>query len=278
MLAIFKKRNSPASDRAEQSGTVQIRCQACKDAGGNCERLLIFQSWDSMSFDFSNSAVIAFSQAQKTTSSHQRMFCGVDGIYCTFIGSLHNLSGLIKQYGLSKSTNEAMFVIEAYRTLRDRSPYPADQVLKELDGSYGFVIYDSTVGTAFVSLSADDGVKLYWVVAADGSVVICDNKSVVKGGCAKSYAPFPAGCMFSQRGRVEELRASDEEDEGHGRGSTVKGFSVDLASRLIHSLRLTACQELGALLTGSRGARRADWLSLIVLKSLVLYMMFNQSI
>uniref|UniRef100_A0A7N0VAB8 DUF3700 domain-containing protein n=1 Tax=Kalanchoe fedtschenkoi TaxID=63787 RepID=A0A7N0VAB8_KALFE len=88
----------------------------------------------------------------KTISSRQRMFCGVDGIYCVFIGNLNNLSSLIRQYGLSKNTNEAMLVIEAYRTLRDRSPYPADQVLKDLDGSFGFVIYDSTAGTAFVSV------------------------------------------------------------------------------------------------------------------------------
>ncbi|CAM8898810.1 hypothetical protein QQ045_032423 [Rhodiola kirilowii] len=237
MLAIFKKGtvqpptelNSPAPFK---SGVKPAKMpeEIVKDFSSS-------NPGNSMSFDFSNSAVIAFSQAQKTTSSHQRMFCGVDGIYCTFIGSLHNLSGLIKQYGLSKSTNEAMFVIEAYRTLRDRSPYPADQVLKELDGSYGFVIYDSTVGTAFVSLSADDGVKLYWGVAADGSVVICDNKSVVKGGCAKSYAPFPAGCMFHSVGGLKsfehptkKMKAMPRVDsEGFLCGSS---FKVDTFSKI----------------------------------------------
>lgn len=69
-----------------------------------------------------------------------------------FIGSLNNLSKLIKQYGLSKGTNDAMFIIEAYRTLRDRGPYPADQVLKELEGSFGFVIYDRKDGTVFAAL------------------------------------------------------------------------------------------------------------------------------
>jgi Aluminium induced protein len=60
-----------------------------------------------------------------------------------FIGRLDNLSSLIRQYGLSgKSTNEAMLVIEAYRTLRDRGPYPADQVVKDLSGSYAFVVFD----------------------------------------------------------------------------------------------------------------------------------------
>ena len=81
-----------------------------------------------------------------------RQFCGLDDIYCLFLGSLNNLWSLLKQYGLSKGTNEAMFVIEAYKTLRDRGPYPADQVLKDLDGSFAFVVYDSKVGTVFAAL------------------------------------------------------------------------------------------------------------------------------
>lgn len=73
------------------------------------------------------------------------------------MGSLNNLSNLNKQYGLSKGSkgsNEAMFVIEAYRTLRDRGPYPAHQVLKDLDGNFGFVVYDSKAGTIFAALAS----------------------------------------------------------------------------------------------------------------------------
>ena len=81
-----------------------------------------------------------------------RLFCGLDDIYCLFLGSLNNLCSLIRQYGLSKGTNEAMFLIEAYRTLRDRCPYPADQVMKDLDGSFAFVVYDSKAGTVFAAL------------------------------------------------------------------------------------------------------------------------------
>lgn len=86
----------------------------------------------------------------KKKMSH-RWFCGLDNIYCAFLGSLNNLSKLNKQYGLSKGTNDALFIIEAYRTLRDRGPYPADQVLKELDGSFGFVLYDNKNGTVFAA-------------------------------------------------------------------------------------------------------------------------------
>jgi len=80
-----------------------------------------------------------------------RLFSGLDDIYCVFLGGLDNLSKVNKQYGLSKGTNEAMFITEAYRTLRDRGPYPADQVLVELEGSFGFVIYDNKHGTVFVA-------------------------------------------------------------------------------------------------------------------------------
>lgn len=69
-----------------------------------------------------------------------------------FVGGLDNLCSLIRQYGMSKNTNEALLVIEAYRTLRDRGPYPADQVLKDLCGSFAFVLYDSKAGTVFAAL------------------------------------------------------------------------------------------------------------------------------
>ena len=40
---------------------------------------------------------------------------------------------------------------------------------------------------------ANEGVSLYWGIAADGSVVISENWEVIKASCAKSYAQFPAG-------------------------------------------------------------------------------------
>jgi len=149
---------------------------------------------------FGHAAVLAFVRPFTPNPFQQLLFSGYDDIYCLFKGRLDNLCGLIKEYGLSKSANEAQLVIEAYRTLRDRGPYPADQVIKNLEGRFGFVVYDSKTGTVFTALGSDGGEKLYWGIAGDGSVVISDDLEVIKAGCAKSFAPFPAGFIFHSEG------------------------------------------------------------------------------
>ncbi|XP_027342094.1 stem-specific protein TSJT1-like [Abrus precatorius] len=199
MLAIFHKTfahppeelNSPASYKGSKKPKVPE--ETLKD-------FLSHHPHNTCSMSFGNAAVLAYVRPDQPFSLHQRLFCGIDDIYCLFLGSLNNLSILNKQYGLSKGTDEAMFVIEAYKTLRDRGPYPADQVVKELDGRFAFVVYDSKVGSVFAALGSDGGVKLYWGIAADGSVVISDDLEVIKEGCAKSFAPFPTGCMFHSEG------------------------------------------------------------------------------
>lgn len=40
---------------------------------------------------------------------------------------------------------------------------------------------------------SDGAESLYWGIAADGSVVMSDDLKIIKQGCAKSFAPFPAG-------------------------------------------------------------------------------------
>ncbi|CAI8593094.1 unnamed protein product [Vicia faba] len=199
MLAIFHKAfahppeelNSPASYKGSKKPKLPEE---------TLREFLSHHPHNTCSMSFGEASVLAYVRPDNPFSVHQRLFCGVDDIYCLFLGSLNNLSVLNKQYGLSKGTDEAMFVIEAYKTLRDRGPYPADQVVKELDGSFAFVVYDSKIGTVFAALGSDGGVKLYWGIAADGSVVISDDLDVVKEGCAKSFAPFPTGCMFHSEG------------------------------------------------------------------------------
>lgn len=192
---------------------------------------------NTFSMSFGTAAALAYVSPDRSYPTHQRLFGGFDDIYCLFMGSLNNLCTLNRQYGLSKGSNEAMLVIEAYRTLRDRGPYPADQVVKDLEGSFAFVVYDSKAGTVFTALGSDGGVKLFWGVAADGSVVISDDLGVIKAGCAKSFAPFPTGCMFHSDGGLmsfehpmNKMKAMPRIDsEGVMCGAN---FKVDVYSRI----------------------------------------------
>jgi hypothetical protein len=235
MLAVFKngvvdppqELNSPASQKVVNKPKIP---------GEIFHDFFSSHSGNAFSMGFVDNAMMAYAPPQPSHTAPQRMFCGLNDIYCIFLGSLHNLNHLNKQYGLTKA-NEAMFVIEAYRTLRDRGPYPAHQVLKDLEGSFGFVIYDNKAGNAFVALGADETVKLFWGIAADGSVMISDNEDHIKACCAKSFAPFPSGCMYhSERGLasfehpMKKMKAMPRVDsEGVMCGAN---FKVDLYSKV----------------------------------------------
>ena len=73
----------------------------------------------------------------------------MDDIFCLFQGHIENVAQLKQQYGLNKAANEVIIVIEAYRTLRDRGPYPADQVVRDIQGKFVFVLFDSSSKAAF---------------------------------------------------------------------------------------------------------------------------------
>ncbi|KAI7731690.1 hypothetical protein M8C21_022443 [Ambrosia artemisiifolia] len=227
MLAIFHKAFAhPVPEQLKSPSTHH----SSKLPQHTLEAFLSMHPTNTSSITINNKAVLAYVKPD-------RPYSVFDDIYCLFLGSLNNLCMQNKQYGLSKNTNEAMFVIEAYRTLRDRGPYPADQVVKDLEGSFAFVVYDSKAGTVFTALGSDGGVKLYWGIAADGSVVICDDLEVIKAGCAKSFAPFPKGCMFHSEGGLmsfehpmNKLKAMPRVDsEGVMCGAN---FKVDTYSRV----------------------------------------------
>ncbi|XP_051136126.1 stem-specific protein TSJT1 [Andrographis paniculata] len=191
MLAVFK--NGVVSPPNELHSPVSSQGPGTKTPEETLKAFLASNPSNGFSLGFPNKALLAY-------ASNQRLFCSVNDVYCIFLGSLNNLCGLNKQYGLSKGANEAMFVIEAYCTLRDRGPFPAHQVLKELEGSFGFVLYDNKAGAVFAAVGADSAVSLHWGVASDGSVLISDDVDIVKASCGKSFAPFPAGCMYHSEG------------------------------------------------------------------------------
>lgn len=134
-----------------------------------------------------------------------RSFGVVDDIFCIFEGILDNVAVLRQRYGLNKSANEVAIIIEAYRTLRDRGPYRADEVVRDLSGKFAFVLYDSTSQALFTATDADGSVPFFWGTAADDYLVLSDEPNVLKEGCGKSFAPFPRGCYFSTSGGLQSF-------------------------------------------------------------------------
>ncbi|KAJ6841116.1 stem-specific protein TSJT1-like [Iris pallida] len=204
MLAIFQK--AFAHPPQELKSPDHISSRAPKSPDEILKHFHSLHPQNSFAATFAAGAALASSSGAPAPSFHnRRLFCSFDDVYCMFVGVLDNLSSLIRQYGLCKSTNDALLVIEAYRTLRDRGPYPADQVVSDLSGTFAFVLYDNKAGTIFATLSSDGGVPLFWGLAADASVVLSDEAVLIKGSCGKSYAPFPAGCMFHSEGGLRSF-------------------------------------------------------------------------
>lgn len=125
-----------------------------------------------------------------------RSFAVKDEIFCLFEGTLENLTSLRQQYGLSKSVNEVSLVIEAYKTLRDRKPYPASHVVGHFEGRFAFIILDKTTKSIFAATDSHGKVPFYWGITADGYLAFSDDADLLKGACGKSLASFPQGCLF----------------------------------------------------------------------------------
>lgn len=80
-----------------------------------------------------------------------RSFGVKEEIFCLFQGVLHNLGSLRQEYGLAKSADEVVLIIEAYKALRDRAPYPPSHVVGHLEGNFSFVVFDASTSTLFVA-------------------------------------------------------------------------------------------------------------------------------
>ncbi|KAF9607041.1 hypothetical protein IFM89_030814 [Coptis chinensis] len=149
-------------------------------------------------------AVVAYSP-EKQNPLLPRLFAVVDGIFCLFQGHIENVALLKQQYGLGKTANEVIIVIEAYRTLRDRGPYPADQVVRDIHGKFAFILYDSSLKATFVAADADVSVPFFWGTDSDDNLIFSDDLVVLSKGCGKSSAPFPKGCFFTTSGGLRSF-------------------------------------------------------------------------
>ncbi|GFP83782.1 stem-specific protein tsjt1, partial [Phtheirospermum japonicum] len=123
----------------------------------------------SVIINLASSGFMAYS-SDKRNPILPRMFAVVDDIFCLFEGHIENAAHLKQQYGLNKTTNEVIIVIEAYRTLRDRGLYPANQVVRDIEGKFTFILFDGATKATFIASDADGNVPLFW--GTDGEVAL----------------------------------------------------------------------------------------------------------
>ncbi|XP_020113767.1 stem-specific protein TSJT1 [Ananas comosus] len=157
-----------------------------------------------------------------------RRFAAKEEIFCVFEGMLDNLGSLWQQYGLSSkggaaaAADEAVLVIEAYKALRDRAPYPPSFMLAHLSGDFAFVLFDRSTSSLLVASDPNGKIPLFWGITADGCVAFSDDVDLLKGSCGKSLAQFPQGCFYSNshgglrsfenpKHRVTAIPADEEE-------------------------------------------------------------------
>lgn len=196
MLAVFDKSvaQSPdalnAPDHSEAVSALKNGCLANHFASVHPGSVIV---------NLGSSGVMAYS-LEKQNPLLPRLFAVVDDIFCMFQGHIENVALLKQQYGLNKTANEGIIVIEAYRTLRDRGPYPPDQVVRDIHGKFVFILYDSSSKATFIASDADGSVPFFWGTDAEGHLVLADDVETVKKGCGKSFAPFPKGCFFTSSG------------------------------------------------------------------------------
>ncbi|PON79969.1 Nucleophile aminohydrolase, N-terminal [Parasponia andersonii] len=200
MLAVFDKSVAQSPDALQSPHSDSV--SALKD--GFLARHFASVHPSAVTINLGSSGFVAYS-LERQNPLLPRLFAVVDDIFCLFIGHIENVAALKQQYGLNKTANESSIVIEAYRTLRDRGPYPADQVVRDIQGKFTFVVYDSASKATFIAVDADGSVPFFWGSDAEGHLVLSDDVEVVKKGCGKSFAPFPKGCFFTTSGGLKSF-------------------------------------------------------------------------
>ncbi|KAI4345695.1 hypothetical protein L6164_012795 [Bauhinia variegata] len=200
MLAVFDQSvaKSPEALQSPQSSSVS----ALKD--GFLAKHFSSVHPGSVTVNLGSSGLLAYSP-DKQNPLLPRLFAVVDDIFCLFQGHIENVAQLKQQYGLTKAANEVIIIIEAYRSLRDRGPYPPNQVVRDFQGKFAFVLFDSSSRATFFAADSDGSVPFFWGTDADGNLVLSDETEILTNSCGKSFAPFPKGCFFSTSGGLRSF-------------------------------------------------------------------------
>lgn len=194
MLAVFK--SFVANGPQELCSPIAHASADNRKSGAQILDCFVSEVPNAVQFSLSDVGGMAYTH-HKQALLRPRSFAAVDGVFCLFQGNLENLTALRQEYGLAKSVTEVMLVIQAYKTLRDRGPFPADKVVGALAGQFVFVLFDMSNRNVFVAQDCEGKIPFYWGTAADGSLAFSDTPELLKSGCGKSFAPFPPGCYFS---------------------------------------------------------------------------------
>ncbi|KNA21287.1 hypothetical protein SOVF_044600 [Spinacia oleracea] len=195
MLAVFDKSVAQCPDELKSPNPESVF--ALKD--GNLAQHFSSVHPNAVTINLAQSGFISYS-SDKQNPLLPRLFAVVDDILCLFQGHIENFAPLKQQYGLSKTGNEVNIIIEAYRSLRDRGPYPIEHVIRDIHGKFAFILYDCASKNSFVAADPDGSVPLFWGADSEGHLVVSDDAETVKKGCGKSFAPFPKGCFFTSSG------------------------------------------------------------------------------
>ncbi|KAK3031188.1 hypothetical protein RJ639_035345 [Escallonia herrerae] len=201
MLGVFSSSIMSPPDELVAAGS---RTPSPKITSAALVNRFLDSSASAVSMQIGDNVQLAYTH-QNESPLQPRSFAVKDEIFCLFEGALDNLGSLKQQYGLAKSANEVVLVIEAYKALRDRAPFPPNHVVGHLEGNFAFIVFDKSTSTLFVAADQFGKVPLYWGITADGYVAFANDADLLKGACGKSLASFPQGCYFSTA--VGELRS-----------------------------------------------------------------------
>uniref|UniRef100_A0A0D6QXI6 DUF3700 domain-containing protein n=1 Tax=Araucaria cunninghamii TaxID=56994 RepID=A0A0D6QXI6_ARACU len=196
MLAVFREAVAKTPEELANDNAGGANCSRPKKSDKDLIDYFVSNNPQAMCLTLAGDGVMAYTHHRQPLLM-PRSFGVVDDVFCVFIGTVENLPSLRQEYGLTKTVNEVMIAIEAYKALRDRGPFPADQVLQDFEGHFAFVLYDSTSKTLLATRDADGKAPLFWGQTADGSLAFSDEEEALKDGCGISFGPFPQGCFFS---------------------------------------------------------------------------------
>eukprot|EP00249_Psilotum_nudum_P032019 c47114_g1_i1 orf=404-1162(-) len=231
MLAVFHK---SVADGPEE---LCIPCVTpdCTENGAKLLNAFVSDTPETIHATFKSGGGMAYTHNKQALLA-PRSFASVDGIFCLFEGNLQNLPVLRQEYGLAKNVSEVMLVIEAYRALRDRGPYPADQVVGSLTGQFIFILFDTNNRSLFVAADTEGKLPLFWGMTKDGGLAFSNKSEVLKKGCGMSFAPFPTGCYFSSKNGLQSYEHPLQQLKpvprvgSHGQ-ALAAAFKVDMTKR-----------------------------------------------